>query len=175
MRERERGFTLIELMITVAVIAILAAIAVPLFSRESRKTKASSEVPPVFNDLRTRIEQYNQENGVYPATIGEGTLWPASPTSTSKAINPLPATWQALKVRITANDKVYCGYTWVTGLAGSSTNIGSVASTKFGFTAPTSNWYYVLARCNMDGNSTTDEYLFSSSVDPTIQKINEGN
>jgi type IV pilus assembly protein PilE len=172
---KQAGFTLIEVIITVAIIGILAAIAVPLWSRDSRKSKAASEVPPIFNDLRTRLEQYNQENGLYPATIGESTLWPASPTSTSRSINPLPTTWQAIKVRITGNDNVYCGYTWVTGLANTSTNIGSVASTSFGFTAPTTNWYYVLARCNMDGSSTVDEYFFSSSVDPTVKNVNAGN
>lgn len=174
-RAAERGFTLIEMSVTVAVIGILAAIAVPLWSRDSRKNKAASEVPAMFEDLRTRLEQYNQENGVYPATIGEGTLWPASPTSTARTLYPLPATWQTLKVRITGNDTVYCGYTWVTGLANTSTNIGAIASGSFAFTAPTTNWYYVLARCNMDGNSAVDEYFFSSSVNPAVQKINEGN
>lgn len=174
-RATQRGFTLVEIMITVAVIGILAAIAVPLWNRDARKSKAASEVPTLFSDLRTRLEQYNQENGVYPPTIGESTLWPASPTSTARTLYPLPATWQTLKVRISGNDTVYCGYTWVTGLAGSGGNIGAIGSGGFAFTAPTTNWYYLLARCNMDGNSATDTYYFSSSVNPSLQKINDGN
>ena len=174
--KHQAGFTLMEVMITVAIIAVLAAIAVPLFSRETRKNKAASEVPPIFNDLRTRLEQYNQENGQYPANIGEATMWPTSaPTATKLTLYPLPATWSAVKIRITGNDQVYCGYTWVTGLANASANVGTVASTSFAFTAPTANWYYLLARCNMDNSSAVDEFFFTSSVDPTIKKINEGN
>jgi prepilin-type N-terminal cleavage/methylation domain-containing protein len=58
MRDRESGFTLIELMVTVTVIAILAGIALPSFFGEARKNRAISEVQPMFNDLRVRIEQY---------------------------------------------------------------------------------------------------------------------
>jgi prepilin-type N-terminal cleavage/methylation domain-containing protein len=170
---KQAGFTLIEVIITVAIIGILAAIAVPLWSRDSRKSKAASEVPPIFNDLRTRLEQYNQENGLYPATIGESTLWPASPTSTSRSINPLPTTWQAIKVRITGNDNVYCGYTWVTGLANDASNIGTQAA-AMGFVVPPTDWYYLLAHCDLDDSPTLDGYYLSSSVDPTIVKVNEG-
>jgi len=175
--DRESGFTLIELMITLAVIAILSLIALPSFFSESRKTKAFSEVQPMFNDLRVRLEQYLQENGHYPATLGEAALHPASaPSTTRQPLNPLPPEWQAIKVRISGNDAVYCGYTWVTGQANSSANIGAQAG-AFGFGTPTppqTDWYYLLAKCDMDGDSSTFSWYFSSSVDPTIQKLNEG-
>src|SRR5262245_37121659 len=95
MRDRRSGFTLIEMMFTIAVISILAAIALPSFFGETRKTKAFSEVQPMFNDLRVRLEQYIQENGKYPATIGEGTLHPAgTPIATQRPINALPTAWE---------------------------------------------------------------------------------
>ncbi|HEX4419934.1 MAG TPA: type II secretion system protein, partial [Kofleriaceae bacterium] len=137
MRGRETGFTLIEMVVTLAVISILAAIALPSFFGESRKTRALAEVQPMFNDLRIRFEQYLQEKGQYPATIGEDTLWPAGAPSTPRPLNPLPATWQDLKVRISGPDTVICGYTWATGLANDASNIGSEASTGFGFATPT--------------------------------------
>ncbi len=174
MRDRESGFTLIELMVAVAVIAILSVIALPSFFSESRKTKASSEVQPMFNDLRVRLEQFLQENGKYPASIGESTLHPSSaPSSTRQALNPLPSTWQALKVRISGADEVFCGYTWVTGLANDPSNIDTQAS-LFGFLTPAIDWYYLLAKCDMDGDSTTFSYYFTSSADPTIRKLDEG-
>jgi prepilin-type N-terminal cleavage/methylation domain-containing protein len=175
-RRAQSGFTLLEMMITVAVIAILAAIAVPLFSKETRKNKAASEVPPIFNDMRTRLEQYNQENGAYPASLGEATMWPtAAPSTTQHSIVvSMPATWTAIKMRITGNDMVYCGYTWVSGLANVAPT-GGVATASFGFTTPSVNWYYLLARCNMDNNAALDEYFFSSSTNPIIQTINAGN
>lgn len=184
MRDRESGFTLIEIMVTLAVIAILAVIVMPSFSRESRKTKAFSEVQPMFNDLRVRLEQYLQENGKYPPTIGEGTLHPAGPLNTTQQVlNPLPQAWLDIKVRISGTDQVYCGYTWVTGLANDSANIGPIAKASstttppvgFGFaTAPATDWYYLLAQCNMDGDPAVFSYYFSSSTDQRIQKLNEG-
>lgn len=172
-RHRERGFTLLEIMIVVALIAILAAIAVPMFFKDSAKAKAGSEVASVFSDLRTRIDQYFQENGTYPANIGESTTNPATPKNTQQSLLPFPTAWTNIKFRLTGNSNVYCGYTWVTGNASDSANIGS-KGTAFGFTAPATPWYYLLARCDMDGDSATDSYYFSSSVDPTIQKQNEG-
>lgn len=184
MRDREAGFTLIELMVTVAVISILAVIALPSFFGETRKAKAMAEVQPMFNDLRVRIEQYLQEQGAYPATLGEDKLYPlGTPSTAPVAILPLQKEWQDLKVRISGPDQVRCGYTWVTGPAGQGGNIGPVAGANppqgFGFTAPETNWYYLLAKCDMDGVSTagdnsTFSWYFTSSVDPTIQKLNEG-
>jgi prepilin-type N-terminal cleavage/methylation domain-containing protein len=186
MRDRESGFTLIEMMVTVAVIAILAVIVMPSFSSESRKTKAFSEVQPLFNDLRVRIEQFAQENGKYPPTIGEDTLHPpATPNGTLHVLNSttvlLPQKWQDIKVRISGNNQVYCGYTWVTGLANDSTNIGPIAKASatatppagFGFTAPVTDWYYLFAQCDMN-NDGAFSYYFSSSTDQRIQKLNEG-
>jgi prepilin-type N-terminal cleavage/methylation domain-containing protein len=174
MRERESGFTLIELMMAVAVVAILAVIALPSFFSESRKTKAFSEVQPMFNDLRVRLEQFLQENGKYPATIGEGTLHPSTaPSTTRQALNPLPVAWQDLKVRISGTDEVYCRYTWATGSANDGGNIGTEAG-LFGFTAPSTEWYYLLAKCDMDGDNSAFSYYFTSSTDPTIKKRNEG-
>jgi len=177
MRDREAGFTLIEMMVTVAVIAILATIALPSFFGQTRKAKAMAEVQPLFNDLRVRLEQYLQENGQYPATIGEATLHPASPPSTTKApLLPLPLAWQAIRLRLSGDDSVYCRYTWVTGLANQGGNIGPQAG-AFGFgtpSPPTTDWYYLLAKCDMDGDNSTFGWYFTSSANPTILKLNEG-
>lgn len=178
MRDRQSGFTLIEVVVTLAVVAILASIALPSFFGESRKSRASSEVQPMFNDLRVRLEQYLQENGVYPPTIGEGTLFPTSAPGSLAAINPMPTTWSDIKVRVSGPDKVVCRYTWATGAASNNGNIGGIAAgaspAGFGFTAPSSAWYYLLAKCDMDKDGTDFSYYFSSSVDPTIQVINQG-
>jgi prepilin-type N-terminal cleavage/methylation domain-containing protein len=188
MRDRQAGFTLIELMVAVAVISILAAIALPSFFGESRKARAAAEVQPMFNDLRVRLEQYMQENGVYPATIGEGTLYPPTqpPPVWSLTSNALPATWQAIRVRPSGIDQLWCSYTWATGKANAGGNIGPIASGSstttppagFGFTAPATDWYYLLAKCDMDGRNdgsdATFSWYFTSSVDATIQRLNEG-
>jgi prepilin-type N-terminal cleavage/methylation domain-containing protein len=56
------GFTLVEIMIVVAIIALLAAIAVPGFLRARKRSQASK----ILNDLRiidAAIDQYAIENG----------------------------------------------------------------------------------------------------------------
>jgi prepilin-type N-terminal cleavage/methylation domain-containing protein len=187
MRDRQSGFTLIEMMVTVAVISILATIALPSFFSESRKTKAISEVQPIFNDLRIRLEQSLQENGRYPDTIGETTFHPTSaPGTTKQPLLPMPTAWSDIKVRISGNDEVYCRYTWATGPALDGANIGDIAKTLppdgFGFgrkadgtdLPPATEWYYLLAKCDMDGDPAKLSYYFSSSLDPTIQRLNEG-
>jgi prepilin-type N-terminal cleavage/methylation domain-containing protein len=174
MRDRESGFTLIELMVTVTVIAILAGIALPSFFGEARKNRAISEVQPMFNDLRVRIEQYLQERGNYPASLGEATFYPLGAPSSPRTLDPSIAPWSAIKFRVSGNDRVVCGYTWVTGLASDSSNIGTEASTDFNFIAPATEWYYLLAKCDMDGDGSTFSWYFTSSINPQIDRRNEG-
>src|ERR1700745_1757964 len=54
---KQKGFTLVEIMIVVAIIALLAAIAVPGFLRARKRSQASR----ILNDLRlidSAVEQY---------------------------------------------------------------------------------------------------------------------
>jgi prepilin-type N-terminal cleavage/methylation domain-containing protein len=59
--KRRGGFTLVEIMIVVAIIALLAAIAVPGFLRARKRSQASR----ILNDLRmidSAVDQYAIEN-----------------------------------------------------------------------------------------------------------------
>ena len=175
MRARESGFTLLELLVTVAVVSILAAIAVPSFFGETRKTKAMAEVQPMFSDMRTRLEQYLQERGTYPPTIGESSFNPAGPPSSSKVPFDLAAAgWAPLKLRLSGESSVTCRYTFATGLANVATNIGTEAANRFGFTAPPVDWYYLLAKCDMDDDPSVLSWYFASSVDPKPRSIDDG-
>jgi prepilin-type N-terminal cleavage/methylation domain-containing protein len=178
-RQREAGYTLIEVLVVIALIAILAAVALPSFLRTSNKTKARSEVNAIFNDLRMRIEQFAQENGgptgIFPPNLTEGGMHPPSAPSNSKVpILPAPVAWDNIRFQLNGPNEVFCRYTWVTGVGGQSVNIGPQAI-LFGFTvAPAADWYYLLARCNLDDDIATDSYYFQSSIDPEIRVLNEG-
>jgi type IV pilus assembly protein PilE len=59
-----RGFTMIELMMTVAVIAILAAIALPNYTEYIQRSKII-EATNKLAEHRVRMEQYFQDNRTY--------------------------------------------------------------------------------------------------------------
>jgi type IV pilus assembly protein PilE len=75
-----KGFTLIELMIVVAIVAILGSIALPAYNdyiQRGRITAAISEL----SDMRVKLEQYFQDNRTYVNACAAGTLAPLPPNT----------------------------------------------------------------------------------------------
>ena len=66
------GFTLVELMITVAIIAVIAAIALPNYTDYVTRSKFT-EAHGHLSDLRVKMEQYYQDNRRYSTTAAGGT------------------------------------------------------------------------------------------------------
>ena len=70
-----RGFTLIELMITIAIIAILAAIALPSYSDYVRRGRLTEGLS-TLSSQRVKMEQFFQDNRTYAGSCVAGTVAP---------------------------------------------------------------------------------------------------
>lgn len=75
---RQQGFTLIEVMVTVAIVAIIAAVALPSYSQYVLRANISEAVAGL-SDMRVKMEQYFQDQRTYnglPAPCQAGTVAP---------------------------------------------------------------------------------------------------
>ncbi len=78
MKTRAKGFTLIELMIVVAIIGILAAVAIPAFLEYMKRGK-QGEASLNLNKIAKANKRIIGETGTYSAT--NGALLPTGPAS----------------------------------------------------------------------------------------------
>jgi type IV pilus assembly protein PilA len=83
---KQEGFTLIELMIVVAIIGILAAIAIPNFLQYQMKSR-QSEAKTNLQAIKTSQVAFQGEQGCYVGLRPEGVILPAGGTKT------IPFTW----------------------------------------------------------------------------------
>ena len=70
--KKQQGFTLIELMIVVAIVAILAAVALPFYADFTFRAKMS-EVAAAIDACKVSVQDYHEAEDVYPtATATSG-------------------------------------------------------------------------------------------------------
>lgn len=69
-KKLQKGFTLIELMIVVAIIGVLSAIAIPAYQNYVKKSEAATGLSTV-RSLVTNIDMWEQANGSFPSDLGE--------------------------------------------------------------------------------------------------------
>jgi type IV pilus assembly protein PilA len=81
-KQLQKGFTLIELMIVVAIIGILAAVALPAYQDYTVRAKMS-EVILALSACRTSITEVYQSGGVTTPTANS---WGCEQTGTSKYV-----------------------------------------------------------------------------------------
>ncbi len=77
MKTRSRGFTIIELMIAIAIIGVLAAIAVPAYQDYIKRAKVSEGIV-LATQAKIAVTEYYQANNKFPISNAEAGISPAN-------------------------------------------------------------------------------------------------
>jgi len=165
MREAKTGWTMI---IALGVISV-GAVVLPSLA-DSDGCDMESEAVSVIRELRAREQAYFDRYGMYlPTSAAETDTFPAHPAPSGESIDSLPASWQALNVK-TGRHELRCSYAVIVG--GEKDKPGDLATQWFGWSAPAADWYYILARCDFDGDPNTDSFYFATSTTAQLTNLN---
>ena len=135
-----QGFTLIELMIVVAIIGILAAIAIPNFMTYQAKAR-QSEAKIGLGGIFTTATSYFAENNTF--TVSSASALGYAPAGSPKySFSYAGSTINSGSTAPTAS-----------GNCGGNTTVTASAATASGFTAG--------AIGNIDGDTTCDEWIIN--------------
>lgn len=169
-RSQSRGFTLIELMVTVAIVGILATLATFGIAKYIQSSK-SSEAIQMIGAIKAAQEQYRVDTFVYKDVSGshslaDSTLYPTT-TPSSKVYawgdtsTDQGKAWQELGVRADAPVRFAYGCA-----AGSPTDAVPGPGTSFSVanwpTTQSMPWYVVRAVGDLDGDGVRSVFVSSS-------------
>jgi prepilin-type N-terminal cleavage/methylation domain-containing protein len=173
---RSKGFTLIELAVVLAIIAVLAAVLTPMvtgYLDQARTARAQADVRTIADSIKL----YNRDTGRWPITYTGGTVGTAtsSELATSGATaNTLPGAgtgWTSTTASVgTTSLELF--------LSNDYTNVGSAAFPKAGFRGPyihtvdTDPWghvYMLNATDLANANSGNHAYIISAGPNGTLE------
>jgi type IV pilus assembly protein PilE len=129
----QTGFTLIEVMIVVAIIAILASIALPSYNEYITRGRITDAVASL-SDMRVKMEQYFQDNRKYTDACTAGTVAPA-PAATSNFTFACTLTASTYTVTATGINSM-TGFVYTINEA----NVRATTGVPTGWTTSTTCW-----------------------------------
>jgi type IV pilus assembly protein PilA len=192
MSRQQKGFTLIELMIVVAIVGVLAVLGVVGYRRIITSSR-TAEPKQVIGSIRMAQESYKAETGTYAHIHGTttppdaefcpqrravsaygGKKWGWSPVCpVANMPNPVTPTQQlpfgALPVHV--DGPVMFGYATTAGAPNVAVSGAVLNGQAINFPAPTSDWYVVYAVGDTDDNGQLGRAVGSSfSKDIFVQE-----
>ncbi len=64
-----RAFTLVEIMLVVAIISILAALVIPKIAGKSEQARETAVRADIRGGIKSALDQYDVDNGFYPSSL----------------------------------------------------------------------------------------------------------
>ena len=70
-RTRTRGFTLVEMLLVVAIIGILAALVIPKIAGKSEAARVTAAQTDIRAGIKSALDQFEIDNGYYPKSLND--------------------------------------------------------------------------------------------------------
>lgn len=152
-----KGFSLIELMIVVAIIGVLAAIAVPNFQKYQAKSR-QSEAKSLLTAIYTSNKAWFSEWALYTGDFGAMGMLPEGDLRYNVGFSgqgpALPGNYTGRALLGVFDSANYCDNVVCTDLSAGDTS---------NFTAPTATTFVAAANGDIDGDSTLDQWTIDQN------------
>ncbi|QQR90363.1 MAG: prepilin-type N-terminal cleavage/methylation domain-containing protein [Myxococcales bacterium] len=155
------GFTLIELMIVVAILGVLAGLAIPAFIgyvRQSKTSEATSNLDMLYKGATSYYSQERTESGITATTNGGCTvasaaLLPSNPGTDKQFVDFQAAGEEWAAVNFSVSDAIYFGYRIISAGGGCAN------------TADNTNIYTFQAQGDLDGDDVNSIFELAVGSD----------